>query len=104
MTDLDDVSRLRERDPGGMLAAVGSLPDQARASYADGRAASPLPSLAGVAAVTYCGMGGSAVAGDVVRSLFRGRLSVPIEVNRAPELPGYCTRSTLVVVCSYSGG
>jgi glucose/mannose-6-phosphate isomerase len=104
VTDLDDVARLRELDASDMLAAVGSLPDQARASYADARAVSPLPSLDGIAAVTYCGMGGSAVAGDVMRSLFRGRLGVPIEVNRVPELPGYCSRSTLVVVCSYSGG
>ncbi|HSL12257.1 MAG TPA: bifunctional phosphoglucose/phosphomannose isomerase [Actinomycetota bacterium] len=104
MIDLDDVGRLRELDAGDMLGAVASLPAQARTSYADGRALSPLPSLDGVAAVTYCGMGGSAVAGDVLRSLFRGRLGVPIEVNRGPELPGYCAPSTLVVVCSYSGG
>jgi glucose/mannose-6-phosphate isomerase len=104
VTDLDDVARLRALDPGDMLGAIASLPRQAHTSYADGLAASPLPSLTGVAAVTYCGMGGSGVAGDVVRSLFRGRVGVPIEVNRAPELPGYCGPSTLVVVCSYSGG
>jgi glucose/mannose-6-phosphate isomerase len=104
VTDLDDVARLRELDRSDMLGSVASLPDQARESYADGVATTPLPSLDGVGAVTYCAMGGSAVAGDVVRSLFRGRLGIPIEVNRAPELPGYCGPSTLVVVCSYSGG
>jgi glucose/mannose-6-phosphate isomerase len=104
VTDLDDVARLRALDAGDMLGAVASLPTQARTSYDDGRRLAPLPSLEGITAVTYCGMGGSAVAGDVLRSLFRGRLGVPIEVNRSPELPGYCGRTTLVIVCSYSGG
>jgi len=104
VTDLDDIARLRELDRSDMLGAVASLPDQARTSYAVGRALDTLPSLDGVAAVTYCGMGGSAVAGDVLRSLFRARLGVPIEVNRSPDLPGYCGPSTLVVACSYSGG
>ena len=104
MTDLDDVARLRTLDAGDMLGAVASLPSQAHGSFADGSALARLPSLDGIAAVTYCGMGGSAVAGDVLRSLFRERLGVPIEVNRGPELPGYCGRTTLVIVCSYSGG
>lgn len=104
MTDLDDVARLREIDASDMLGAVASLPDQARASYAEARALEELPSLDGISAVTYCGMGGSAVAGEVLRGLFRGRLGVPIEVNRGPELPGYCGPSTLTIVCSYSGG
>jgi glucose/mannose-6-phosphate isomerase len=104
VTDLDDVARLRDVDASDMLGAIASLPDQAHDSYDEGRALEPRPSLDGVAAVTYCGMGGSAVAGDVLRSLFRARLRLPIEVNRAPELPGYCGPSTLVVTCSYSGG
>jgi glucose/mannose-6-phosphate isomerase len=104
VADLDDVARLRQLDASDMLGAVASLPDQARESYGRGRELDPLPSLDGIGAVTYCGMGGSAVAGDVVRSLFRGRLGVPIEMNREPALPGYCGPSTLVVVCSYSGG
>ncbi len=33
---------------------------------------------------SFCGMGGSAVAGDVLRTLFRERLAVPVEVNRSP--------------------
>ena len=103
MTDLDDIARLREVDASDMLGTVAALPSQARRSYDDGRAVDPLPSLEGVAAVTCCGMGGSAVAGDVLRSLFRARLGVPVDVNRAPELPGYCGPSTLVVVSSYSG-
>ena len=40
----------------------------------------------GVRAVTFCGMGGSAVAGDILRALYRHRLGVPFDVHRSPEL------------------
>ncbi|MFM8944976.1 MAG: bifunctional phosphoglucose/phosphomannose isomerase, partial [Actinomycetota bacterium] len=50
-----------------------------------------------------CGMGGSAVGGDVVRAAFADRLPVPVEVLRGPTLPGHVGRGTLVVASSYSG-
>ncbi len=76
MTDLDDVAALHADDPSDMLGTIAGLPAQASASYAAGRRADPLPDLDGVTGVTYCGMGGSAVAGDVLRSLFRLRKSL----------------------------
>jgi glucose/mannose-6-phosphate isomerase len=48
-------------------------------------------------------MGGSAVAGDVLRGAFRESLRVPVEVNRSPLLPAYAGPDTLVVISSYSG-
>ena len=48
-------------------------------------------------------MGGSAVAGDVLRTVFRDRLGVPVDVNRSPLLPAYAGPQTLVVISSYSG-
>ena len=103
MTDLNDVEALRALDAGDMLGAVASLPRHAREGYAAGVTAEGLVSADGVTAVAFCGMGGSAVAGDVLRSLFRGRLIVPVDVNRNPELPAYAGPHTLVVISSYSG-
>jgi glucose/mannose-6-phosphate isomerase len=48
-------------------------------------------------------MGGSAVAGDVLRQGFRDRLPVPVEVNRSPILPAFAGPHTLVLSSSYSG-
>ncbi len=48
-------------------------------------------------------MGGSAVAGDVLRQAFRERLTVPVDVNRSPLLPAHAGPHTLVIVSSYSG-
>ena len=103
MIDLDDVRAVREQDPGGMLDAVAALGSHCREGYANGAEAKGLPDLADVRGVVFCGMGGSAVAGDVLRSVFRDRLGVPIEVNRSPELPEHAGPHSLVVASSYSG-
>jgi glucose/mannose-6-phosphate isomerase len=101
--DLDDAKAVRDQDPGGMLAAVGNLGSDCREGYSNGVAAGGLPDLVEVRSVVFCGMGGSAVAGDVLRSVFRDRLGVPVEVNRSPELPAHAGPHSLVVVSSYSG-
>jgi glucose/mannose-6-phosphate isomerase len=86
-----------------MLGAVLGMPDDCRAAYDSARLAEALPSSEGVTSVTFCGMGGSAVSGDVVRSVFLERLGLPVEVNRSPVLPKHCDSHTLVVCSSYSG-
>lgn len=103
MIDLDDAAGLYAADPGGMLGAVLDLPRHCREGFAAGGSASGLPSAEGATAVAFCGVGGSAVAGDVVRALYAGRLGVPVTVVRSPELPEFCGPHTLVVASSYSG-
>jgi len=103
VTDLDDARALAAGDPGDMLGAVAALPSQCGAGYAAGLSATDLPSVDGITAVTICGMGGSAVVGDIVRALYRERLGMPIDVNRGSVLPAYCGPHTLVFCSSYSG-
>jgi glucose/mannose-6-phosphate isomerase len=101
--DLDDAEAIRAADPGGMLVAVAGLAEQVRAGRAAGLATPDLPSVDDVDAVAFCGMGGSAFSGEILRAAFRGRLRVPVDLVRTPELPGYVGRGTLVVCSSYSG-
>jgi len=103
VTDLDDAQSLRLADPQGMLDAVLGLPRDCRAAYDSARLAEDLPSASDVQSVTFCGMGGSAVSGDLVRSVFVERLGVPVEVNRSPVLPEHCGTRSLVVCSSHSG-
>ena len=86
-----------------MLDIVAGLPSDCRGSYRAAVARSDLPSMADVTSIVFCGMGGSAVAGDVLRAVFRDRLQIPVEVNRSPVLPNHAGPSTLVAICSYSG-
>jgi glucose/mannose-6-phosphate isomerase len=48
-------------------------------------------------------MGGSGVAGDVLRSLYAARLHVPVVVTKGYGLPEFCGRDTLVLAMSFSG-
>ena len=103
MIDLDDVAGLRRLDAAQMLTTVASLDSHVRAGYAAGLATTGLPSLDGITSVVFCGMGGSAVAGDVLKQTFRDRLPVPVDVNRSPLLPTHAGPHTLVLVSSFSG-
>jgi glucose/mannose-6-phosphate isomerase len=100
---LDDLPGIRAVDASDMLSTVAALPDHVRDAYASGSAATDLPDVEGVTAVVFCGMGGSAVAGDVLKQACRDVLRVPVDVNRSPLLPAYAGPDTLVVVSSYSG-
>ena len=101
--DLDDAAAIAALDTGNMLGTVAALGEHIEAGYASGLATTGLPSLDGVTSVVFCGMGGSAVAGDVLRQTFRERLSVPVDVNRTPLLPEYAGPHTLVIASSFSG-
>ena len=53
--------------------------------------------------IVLCGMGGSAIGGDLSSSLARHSLSVPVQVNRNYTLPSWVNNETLVICSSYSG-
>ena len=101
---LDDLAALAANDPSGMLEAVLGLAAQCRDGYRAGLDAPDLPSGDGVTAVAICGMGGSGVCGDVIRAVYRDRLTIPVTVAKGPVLPEFCGKDTLVVASSYSGG
>jgi glucose/mannose-6-phosphate isomerase len=101
--DLTDLEAVRAGDPSGMLDAVLASPKHCREGYEGGLRARDLPEAEGVSSIVFCGMGGSAVSGDVVRAVYSDRLNVPVEVIRSPILPVHCGPHTLVVASSYSG-
>ncbi|MBI2543246.1 MAG: bifunctional phosphoglucose/phosphomannose isomerase [Candidatus Aenigmarchaeota archaeon] len=53
--------------------------------------------------IIICGMGGSAISGDVVKDAFKDLLRFPVEISRTYRLPGYASGDSLVVCLSYSG-
>jgi glucose/mannose-6-phosphate isomerase len=53
--------------------------------------------------VVFSGMGGSAIAGDVVKDWAEGETRFPMEVVRSYHLPTYIDNNTLVFLISYSG-
>ena len=53
--------------------------------------------------ILFCGMGGSAIGGDLLKSMIGNKIKYPIIINRNYALPGWVNTSTLVILSSYSG-
>jgi glucose/mannose-6-phosphate isomerase len=102
---VDDVARLEQGDPGGMLPAVASGAAQVRESAVFAREAG----LAALAdedrprSVVVCGMGGSGIAGDVLAAVVGVGSPVPVLTHRGYGLPGWVGAADLVVAVSCSG-
>lgn len=101
MTDiLDNINVLKQRDPNGALEVVAKQFEQATF---DARVWKPEHDNREITNIVIAGMGGSALAALMVRTLLRSKLSIPFEVVREYELPNYVDRHTLVIASSYSG-
>ena len=53
--------------------------------------------------ILICGMGGSAIGGDLLKSIFQDSISIPIYINRDYFIPNWVTKNTLMILSSYSG-
>ncbi len=102
MTELDDVAAIRAVDGSDMLGVIAGLSSDCRSAY-DSSLLQKLPVADGVRSVVVCGMGGSAMSGELLRSTFYDRIVVPVLVNRGHALPAFAGTHTLVVAASYSG-
>jgi len=100
--DLDDEDALLAADPGEMLDAFASMPEQLERSYRSVAERRDLPE--GFSSVMFCGMGGSASAADLVTALLSPAATTPLTLHRGATLPAWVGKETLVVAISYSGG
>ena len=53
--------------------------------------------------ILICGVGGSAICGDLLKDLIKNRVLIPIDVCRDYHLPAYVDKDTLTFCVSYSG-
>jgi glucose/mannose-6-phosphate isomerase len=104
LATLDDPDVIGGVDRGGMLGVVAGTGAQLRRGFELGRSSPFLPSAEGIDAIVVGGMGGSGVAGDVLRSVCAAEVGVPIVVVKGYSLPAFCGPDTLVFAVSFSGG
>lgn len=96
---LDDKNLLAQRDPGSTRTSAVAVTTQT-----DFAAEVESPVSPGeVANVVLAGMGGSALAADMVKVLTADRVTVPLEVVKGYQLPHFVNEKTLVVAISHSG-
>ena len=86
-----------------MFRCVADFPLQVEEALRIGAHAPLSLTSGGVRSIVLTGMGGSAIAGDLLRSYLAEELKVPFLVNRSYSLPGSVDRDSLVIVSSYSG-
>lgn len=97
---LDDKNVLGQRDPHGALAVAADQWRQVQFQAAikdgshDGRT---------LTKIVFAGMGGSALAALLAKDWLGDKITVPFEVVRTYDLPGYVDDQTLVIASSYSG-
>lgn len=97
---LDDANILQQRDTSGALMVAENIYKQAlfdcklQDADHDGRQ---------ISNIVVAGMGGSALAADLIKSLLSKDLNIPFEVVKGYQLPKYIGHNTLVIASSHSG-
>jgi glucose/mannose-6-phosphate isomerase len=86
---------------GSMLDAVRALPEHLRDALWRIESARAAPMEAPAAFV--CGMGGSAIGGNLAAAALSDRLTKPMRVCRGYELPSWAPAGSAVLCSSYSG-
>jgi glucose/mannose-6-phosphate isomerase len=101
---LNDVEKIRAFDPDNMYNRIFDLPEQMEEAMRIAETWSiRTEDFAEVKNIVVVGMGGSAIGGDLVRTLLSSKLVVPFEVCRNYTVPEYVDDETLVIASSYSG-
>lgn len=103
MIDLDNLEIYRQYDPSGMLVHLYALPQQCRQAWEKASKFALPTDFKDINKIVICGMGGSAIGGDLLRSL-TSELNKPLVfVHRGYDLPAFVDSKTLVIASSYSG-
>jgi len=110
---LDDKKAIVALDPSGSFMDESAFPENLRKAVKNVKAFK-LPNKVKVGRslinysqsvnkVVFAGMGGSAIAGDLVRDWLDADMCIPMETVRGYHLPAYVDEDTLVFLISYSG-
>ena len=94
---------LRKLDKSNMLDLLLDFPAQCMAAASIAENASINFKNKDFGKVVFCGLGGSAIGADLVRSYLYFESKIPIQVFREYSLPACVDNTTLVFLSSYSG-
>jgi glucose/mannose-6-phosphate isomerase len=98
----DSLTAVRAADPSNQLDDVLAIPDHLSDALwrVESARIEPFDAAGGL---LVCGMGGSAVGGDLAAVAFGNRLSRPLTTQRGYELPACMLPDRAVLCASYSG-
>lgn len=97
---LDDANFVGQRDPSGSLDSVLHIPKQMTYEI---EVQGAIDQTSVPRHVILAGMGGSALAADMIKVLIDSWLQVPVIVVKDYRLPGFVNENSLVIAISHSG-
>ena len=97
---LDSRDLIKKIDKSGMLKLIENFDSQC--IEADSISIGDIPAR-DYNCIVFAGMGGSAIAGDILKQMFEQHCSLPFIVHRNYGLPDYVNDRSLVFAVSYSG-
>ncbi|MFA5051531.1 MAG: SIS domain-containing protein [Patescibacteria group bacterium] len=103
MNILDDYKTMKKFDRSNMLSSIESVGLQCQQAWSEVKRIRIPKNYRRVKNIVINGMGGSALGGHVIGTLFHKRLPVPFHVINSYTLPGWVNKDTLYILSSYSG-
>lgn len=101
---LDQAERIASIDSLGMSLLLGNFYKQIEDAVEIGENFILPASFKGpFEKIVFIGMGGSAIGGDVIRSLMATESKIPVWVSRHYDLPLFADQKSLCIFSSYSG-
>lgn len=91
------------KDPSKMYEKIYNLPEQILEAWETGKRVDISSLNKEWKNIVLAGMGGSAIGGDIIKSLGYWELKIPFSIVRDYSLPGFVNDETLLIVVSYSG-
>lgn len=104
MIDLDDPTEIKRVDQGNLANLIERFPEQLQEGLGIGQKATlPRWTFSGISHVVVAGLGGSAIAAELVNSYLNYSLGIPSSIVRHYLLPHYVNQKSLIICSSYSG-
>lgn len=103
MYDFRKAEVIERFDRDDMFKLLLELPEQCGQALELSRRVKLQGDFRRIDKIVINGMGGSAVSGDILRSLLSSRLKHPVLVNRDYTIPRFVDKKTLFFANSYSG-
>lgn len=97
---LDDLKKIAEIDRERMADKLEEIPSQYERAWQKAEKIKLPENYKNINQIIVCGMGASAIGGDLVKDFSK----IPIFVNRSYNLPAFVDGKSLIILISYSGG
>ncbi|MFX1450215.1 MAG: bifunctional phosphoglucose/phosphomannose isomerase [Promethearchaeota archaeon] len=100
---LDNEKRIKEIDKDDMYKFLMNMPKNCDEMLTMVKKIQFSHELKEFRFILICGMGGSAIGGNLAHDLLIDKIPIPIIIHRGYEIPAFVNNKTLMIVISYSG-